>query len=91
MARADRISAKLTAELRPLALTVVDESHLHAGHAGWREGGETHYRLNIVSEAFAGKTRLERHRLVNALLQNEFTSGLHALSIEAKAPDEVRS
>jgi BolA protein len=91
MARADRINAKLTAELRPLALTVVDESHLHAGHAGWREGGETHYRINIVSDAFAGKTRLERHRLVNALLQNEFTTGLHALSIAAKAPDEVQA
>ena len=90
MARADRINAKLTAELRPLALTIVDESHRHAGHSGWREGGETHYRLNIVSEAFTGKTRLERHRLVNAILQDEFTTGLHALAIEAKAPDEVQ-
>lgn len=86
MARADRINATLTAGLRPLTLSVVDESHKHAGHGGWREGGETHYRVTIVADAFAGKSRLERHRLINALLRDEFDSGLHALAIEATAP-----
>ncbi|CAH1659364.1 BolA family protein [Chelatococcus asaccharovorans] len=89
MARADRISAKLTAGLKPLVMNVVDESHQHAGHGGWREGGETHYRITIVADAFAGKSRLERHRLVNALLRDEFDTGLHALAIEAAAPGEA--
>ena len=89
MARADRISAKLTAGLKPLVVNVVDESHQHAGHGGWREGGETHYRITIVADAFAGKSRLERHRLVNALLKDEFDEGLHALAIEAAAPGEA--
>lgn len=88
MARADRISAKLITGLKPLVVNVVDESHQHAGHGGWREGGETHYRVTIVADAFAGKSRLERHRLVNALLRDEFDQGLHALAIEAAAPGE---
>lgn len=89
MARADRISAKLTAGLKPLVVNIIDESHQHAGHGGWREGGETHYRVTIVADAFAGKSRLERHRLVNALLRDEFDGGLHALAIEAAAPGEA--
>lgn len=67
-------------------LSVVDESHLHAGHAGWREGGETHFRIAVVSDAFAGKSRVERHRMVNATLQEAFDRGLHALAIKAEAP-----
>ena len=68
--------------------TVTDESEQHHGHAGWREGGETHFRLDIVSEAFAGKSRVERHRLVNDILKGAFERGLHALAIQAKAPGE---
>ncbi|MDJ1157395.1 BolA family protein [Chelatococcus sp. SYSU_G07232] len=84
----DTINAKLTAALAPLRLDVKDESHLHVGHAGWREGGETHFRIDVVSAAFAGKSRVERHRMINALLQDEFARGLHALAIKAEAPGE---
>ena len=92
MTRKDRIAAALTEALRPTRLDVVDESDRHAGHAGHagaRPGGETHYRLHIVSPAFVGKTRVERHRIVNALLAAEFASGLHALAIAVAAPDEA--
>jgi len=89
MTRKDRIAAALTEALRPIRLDIVDESDRHAGHAGARPGGETHYRLNIVSPAFVGKSRVERHRMVNALLAAEFASGLHALAIAAAAPDEA--
>ena len=82
------ITQALEERFRPTVLTVIDESHQHAGHAGWRESGETHFRLDIVSEAFAGKSRVERHRLVNAALAPAFARGLHALAIQAKAPGE---
>ncbi|MGO4707058.1 BolA family protein [Microvirga sp. 2MCAF38] len=82
------ITRTLQDRLQPTELTVTDESHKHHGHAGWREGGETHFRLHIVSEAFAGKGRVERHRLVNEVLKEAFDRGLHALAIQAKAPGE---
>ena len=85
---ANRIAGKLTAQLTPEHLKVIDESHQHYGHAGWREGGETHFRVEIVSAAFTGKSRLERHRLVNAALSEELAGGVHALAIAAKAPGE---
>ena len=84
----DRLIAVLTEALDPSSLQVVDESHLHKGHGGWRPEGETHMRVAIVSAAFAGKSRVERHRLVNHLAADELRQGLHALAIEAKAPDE---
>lgn len=84
--RKDRIAVALTQALSPVVLEVLDESERHHGHAGWREGGETHYRIKIVSEAFEGKSRVMRHRLVTDALKAEFDSGLHALAIEAKAP-----
>ena len=89
MTRKDRIAAALTEALRPIRLDIVDESDRHAGHAGARPGGETHYRINIVSPAFVGKSRIERHRMVNAPLVAEFASGLHALAIAAASPDEA--
>lgn len=85
---AERITRKLTEAFAPQELKVIDESHQHQGHGGWREGGETHFRVNIVSEAFAGKSRLERHRLVNAALAQELADRIHALAIAAKAPGE---
>jgi BolA protein len=88
MALKDWIAERLTVELSPTHLVVADESELHRGHGGWREGGETHFQLDIVSEAFAGKSRVERHRLVNGLLAEAFGRGLHALAIRAKAPGE---
>ena len=84
----DRISEKLNAAFSPVSLDVQDESHQHAGHAGSRPGGETHYRVYIVSEAFKGKSRLERHRMVNTALAQELAGGVHALAIHASAPDE---
>jgi BolA family transcriptional regulator, general stress-responsive regulator len=89
MHTADNITRKLTEAFAPESLRVVDESRLHEGHAGHRPGGETHFRLYIVSEAFRGKTRLERHRLVNATLAAELTSSVHALAIHAAAPGET--
>lgn len=87
-AMAERITKKLGDALSPQRLNVIDESHQHQGHGGWREGGQTHFRVEIVSEAFAGKSRLERHRLVNAALAQELTDGVHALAILARAPGE---
>ena len=88
MARVNDIRRKLNEAFAPEALAVEDESERHRGHAGWREGGETHFRLRIVSDAFRGKSRVERHRMVNAALAEEFAQGLHALAIEARAPGE---
>lgn len=85
---ADLIEKKLTEALRPSSLKVLDESHQHAGHAGHRPGGETHFRVYIVSDAFTGKTRIARHRLVNAILSDELKGGVHALAIHAQAPGE---
>lgn len=85
---AERITTKLEAALAPVQLAVVDDSHKHHGHGGWREGGETHFSVDIVSEAFAGKSRLARHRLVNDALAEELAERVHALAIRARAPGE---
>lgn len=87
---ADLITKKLTETLVPESLRVVDESHQHEGHAGHRPSGETHYRVYIVAEAFAGKSRVERHRLINSILADELKGGVHALAIHAQAPGETR-
>ena len=88
MRTADRITRKLTEAFSPLSLEVVDDSHRHEGHAGHRPGGETHFRLYIVSRAFHGKSRLERHRMINTTLADELAGGVHALAIHAAAPGE---
>ncbi len=85
----DRIIQKLAASFAPMRLEVVDESRQHAGHAGHREGGETHFRVTIVSAAFAGKSRIERHRMVNDALAQELAGGVHALAIHASAPGDL--
>ncbi len=87
-ARVERIRALLTAALAPLALEVHDDSHRHAGHAGAR-GGQGHFRVEIVSPAFAGKLPLARHRLVYAALDTMMQTDIHALAIDARAPDEA--
>jgi len=84
----DVITEKLRKAFAPESLRVEDESHQHEGHAGHRPGGQTHYRVYIVSNAFRGKSRVERHRLVNAALAAELAGGVHALAIHAAAPDE---
>ena len=88
MATRDLITEKLSKAFAPQSLDVVDESHQHVGHSGHRPGGETHFRVYIVSEAFRGKSRLERHRLVNDALSGELAGGVHALAIHASAPGE---
>ena len=88
MRTADIITEKLTSAFSPQSLEVVDESHLHAGHAGSREGGQTHYRVYIVSNAFEGKSRVDRHRMINMALAAELAGSVHALAIHATTPGE---
>ena len=83
------IETKLAAALQPTALTVIDESASHAGHAGAREGGETHFRLDIVSADFAGKSRVARQRMVYAVLAEELKGPIHALSLVTRTPEEA--
>ncbi len=92
----EAMEKKLKAAFSPERLAIINESHLHAGHHHEESGhhavydgtGETHFRVRIVSSAFAGKSRLERHRAVNALLADELKAGVHALAIEPAAPGE---
>ena len=88
MRTAELITKKLTEAFVPQSLNVVDESHRHEGHAGHRPGGQTHFRIYIVSESFKGKTRIDRHRMVNKILSDELAAGVHALAIHAAAPGE---
>ena len=90
MTMAATIEDKLTAALSPERLEVEDQSHQHAGHAGAREGGESHFAAIIVADIFQGMSRLARQRLVNETLQVELAGAIHALSIRAITPDEVR-
>jgi BolA protein len=78
----------LRREFFPAVLTVTDDSARHAGHAGARAGGETHYTIHLVSEVFRGKSRIDRHRVVNAAVAAEFASGLHALALVLRTPEE---
>jgi BolA family transcriptional regulator, general stress-responsive regulator len=86
---ADAIRTKLEQAFTPERLEVVDDSARHAGHAGARGEGESHFNVVIVSSVFQGLSRVERQRRVNAALTEEFAAGLHALSIKAKAPGEA--
>jgi BolA protein len=83
---ADRITRRLTEAFGPSDLKVVDESHLHKGHAGHRPGGKSHFRVKITAAAFQGKSRVAAHRMVYAALAGEIADGVHALAIEARAP-----
>ena len=83
---ADRLRSKLQAAFSPQKLEVVDASERHRGHGGWREGGETHFDVVIVADAFQGMGRVERQRRVNAVLAEELSGSVHALSIRAEAP-----
>ena len=89
MTAKDNITKKLREAFLPESLDVTDESHLHEGHSGHRPGGETHFRIYIVSSAFEGKSRIERHRMINATLAGELEGGVHALAIRAQAPGEA--
>jgi len=85
----ENIREKLTAAFSPKELQVVNESHLHAGHAGSPGTGESHFSVRVVSPAFAGKSRLERHRMVNAVLADELSGKIHALAVTALTPADA--
>ncbi len=85
---ADRIRTKLETALSPVTLEIVDDSHKHAGHSGAREGGETHFTVTVVSDVFAGKSRIERQRMVYGLLAEEMADRVHALALNTRAPGE---
>ena len=90
MSTKDTIINKLREAFSPESLDVADESHLHEGHAGHRPGGETHFRVYIVSPAFEGKSRIERHRMINSTLAAELAGSVHALALKAQAPGEAK-
>lgn len=87
MSMKDRLADKLTAAFAPIRLTVEDDSHRHAGHAGARPGGETHFSVEMVSPAFAGKSRVDRHRMVHTVLADELRETVHALALKLEAPE----
>ncbi len=89
MTVAKTIQQKLTTRLAPARLDITDESHLHAGHAGARPGGESHFRVEIVSVAFEGMNRVARQRLVYDILSDELAAGLHALALKTLTPVEA--
>lgn len=88
---ADLIEQRLTAALAPEILEVKDESHLHAGHAGARAGGESHFRLLVVSRNFEGLSRIDRQRRVNEILRDALKEQIHALAMRTLTPDEYRA
>ena len=79
---------KLQDALAPTRLAIEDDSHRHAGHAGHNPAGESHFSITVVSEAFAGKSRVDRHRMVNALLAEELAGKVHAMALTTLTPDE---
>jgi BolA protein len=85
----DIIRERLTRDFEPVRLEIVNESHLHAGHHGSPGTGESHFRVHIVSARFADRSRVERHRLVNAALADLLEDKVHALAIKAQAPGEA--
>jgi BolA protein len=86
---AEAIEHKLEAAFQPRHLDIVDESHLHAGHAGARPEGESHFRVTVVSDAFRGKSRVERQRMVYRALADELASDIHALALVTRTPEEA--
>jgi BolA protein len=89
MSMTSRIESKLRDAFAPQFLEVVDESEQHRGHAGWREGGETHFRVHMVAAAMAGKSRVERQRAVNRCLAAELATSVHALAMHLQTPEEA--
>ncbi len=82
---------KIEESLAPIVIEIVDESEQHRGHGGWREGGETHFAMRIVSAAFAGQSRVTRQRAVHKILAEELADKVHALSLSLETPDEGRA
>ncbi len=88
MSVAETIRSKLNDGLSPASLVIEDESAQHAGHAGARPGGESHFRVTIVSAAFTGRSRVERQRAVYGILADELAGPVHALSLTTRSPEE---
>ena len=88
MAVADTIRAKLDHALEPTRIRIVDESDKHQGHSGWRPGGETHFYVEIVAEAFADKSRVDRQRMIYDILAEELADRVHALALRTLTPAE---
>ncbi len=88
MAVAETIEHKLTEALAPQRLKIVDDSEKHKGHAGYREGGETHFSVEVVSAAFTGQNRVARQRRVYEILAEELAAGVHALQLKTLTPEE---
>lgn len=91
MAYRERMESKLTAAFAPVHLAIIDESHRHAGHGGAHPEGETHFRVEIVSKAFAGLSRVDRQRRVYDVLKAELAERVHALSLAIATPEETES
>lgn len=87
---AARMRGKIEAALAPAEIEIIDESEQHRGHAGWREGGESHFAMRVVASAFDGLNRLQRQRAVHAALREELAGPVHALSLTLQTPDEAR-
>lgn len=85
----DIITQKLTEAFTPQKLDVINESHLHAGHAGSPGTGSSHFRVTVVSARFEGLSRVERHRLVNEALAQELAGPVHALALNTQSPEEA--
>lgn len=89
MSVAETIQRKIRERLSPIKLEVKDESHLHAGHAGAREGGQSHFRLLVVAAQFEGLTPVARQRLINDILREELAGPIHALAMKTQTPAEA--
>lgn len=89
MSVSERIAQLLEKELTPIFLEVTDFSDSHKGHAGYREGGESHFKVTIVSSIFSGKSRIERHKIVYTALEKELKQQIHALTLNTLSPEEA--
>ncbi len=87
MGKSDEIQSRLEEAFAPTELTVSDDSEQHRGHAGWQEGGESHYSVRIRAAAFAGQSRIARHRAVHAALGADLVGRIHALALDIAAPE----
>jgi BolA protein len=87
MSKAEKIRSKLAEALTPTSLEVIDDSESHRGHAGYQDGGESHFHVVIRSHVFEGKTRIARHRAVHAALGKELVASIHALSMDLGVPE----
>ena len=88
MSLAEKMTSKLKIAFEPRMIELIDDSERHRGHGGWREGGETHFHLRMISASFAGQSRVQRQRAVNRVLAEELAGPVHALSMELAAPGE---